>query len=76
MSGYCKGCKFNPKNRVGDDACPYTTLYWDFIDRHKETFKKNHRMWQQVSGLERLSDLDAVKHRAQEVLVMLENGEI
>lgn len=76
MSGYCKGCTYNPKLRVGDDACPFTTLYWDFLDRHKETFVKNHRMSQQVNGLKRLSDLDELKHRAQEVLSGLEKGEI
>ncbi|CAN2172107.1 Photolyase PhrB-like [Candidatus Nanopelagicaceae bacterium] len=76
MSNYCKGCSYNPKLRVGDDACPFTTLYWDFLDRHKETFVKNHRMSQQVNGLKRLSDLDELKHRAQEVLSGLEKGEI
>ncbi len=76
MSNYCKGCSYNPKLRVGDDACPFTTLYWDFLDRHKETFAKNHRMGQQVNGLKRLSDLDELKHRAQEVLSGLEKGEI
>ncbi len=76
MSNYCRGCIYNPKLRVGDDACPFTTLYWDFLDRHKETFIKNHRMGQQVNGLKRLSDLDELKHRAQEVLSGLEKGEI
>ena len=76
MSGYCKGCSYNPKNRTGEAACPFTTLYWDFLDRHKDTFSKNHRMWQQVNGLKRLSDLDALKHRALEVLEGLEKGEI
>jgi deoxyribodipyrimidine photolyase-related protein len=32
MTQYCKGCQYNPKLRVGDDACPFTTLYWDFLD--------------------------------------------
>jgi deoxyribodipyrimidine photolyase-related protein len=76
MSGYCKGCKYNPKLRTGDDACPFTTLYWDFLDRHGETFKKNHRMSQQIFGLNRLSDLPELKVRAQEVLKGLENGQI
>ena len=26
MSNYCKGCAYNPKLRVGEDACPFTTL--------------------------------------------------
>ena len=76
MSNYCKPCKYNPKNSTGDDACPFTTLYWDFLDRHSETFKKNHRMSQQIFGLNRLSDLPELKERAKEVLKGLEKGEI
>ena len=76
MSNYCKPCVYNPKLRTGDTACPFTTLYWDFLDRHKETFAKNHRMSQQVFGLNRLSDLPELKERAQEVLAGLEQGEI
>jgi deoxyribodipyrimidine photolyase-related protein len=76
MSNYCKPCAYNPKLRTGETACPFTTLYWDFLDRHKETFAKNHRMSQQVFGLNRLSDLPELKLRAQEVLTGLEAGKI
>ncbi|MEJ6573739.1 MAG: cryptochrome/photolyase family protein [Actinomycetes bacterium] len=76
MSNYCKPCAYNPKLRIGETACPFTTLYWDFLDRHKETFAKNHRMSQQVFGLNRLSDLPELKVRAQEVLSGLEEGVI
>ena len=76
MSNYCKPCVYNPKLRTGETACPFTTLYWDFLDRHKETFAKNHRMSQQVFGLNRLSDLPELKERAQEVLKGLELGKI
>ena len=76
MSNYCKGCAYNPKLRTGPTACPFTTLYWDFLDRHKETFVKNHRMSQQVFGLNRLSDLPELKERAQEVLQGLSKGDI
>jgi deoxyribodipyrimidine photolyase-related protein len=76
MTQHCKSCVYDPKKRVGDDACPFTTLYWDFLDRHKETFVKNHRMSQQVNGLKRLSDLPELKVRAQEVLKGLCEGTI
>ena len=76
MSNYCKGCTYNPKLRIGESACPFTTLYWDFLDRHKESFAKNHRMSQQVFGLNRLSDLPELRVRAQEVLKGLEAGKI
>ena len=74
MSNYCKPCVYDPKLRTGESACPFTTLYWDFLDRHRETFAKNHRMSQQVFGLNRLSDLEQLKERAQVVLKGLDQG--
>jgi deoxyribodipyrimidine photolyase-related protein len=76
MSTYCKGCAYDPRLRVGDNACPFTTLYWDFLDRHKDEFVKNHRMSQQVYGLKRLSDLKELKERAKVVLTGLDKGVI
>ena len=76
MTEFCKPCKYDPKLRVGENACPFTTLYWDFLERHREQFAKNFRMSQQIRGLDRLSDLPDLKVRAQEVLAGLEKGEI
>jgi len=76
MSNYCKSCKYSPKLRIGENACPFTTLYWDFLDRHKEEFATNHRMNQQIFGLKRLADLPELKERAREVLDGFERGEI
>ena len=74
MSNYCKGCKFDPKKRVGEDACPFTTLYWDFLIRHREEFAGNHRMAQQLAGINRLSDVEDLRVRASEVLGLLDAG--
>jgi deoxyribodipyrimidine photolyase-related protein len=74
MINYCKSCSYDPKKRIGEDACPFTTLYWNFLAEHKDKFEKNHRMFQQLSGLKRLSDLDEVRVRAKEVLEGLERG--
>jgi deoxyribodipyrimidine photolyase-related protein len=76
MSNYCKGCDYNPKLRTGETACPFTTLYWDFLDRHREQFAGNHRMRQQLFGLDRLADLPELRVRAQEVLSGLDQGGI
>ncbi len=76
MTQSCKACVYDPKKRVGDDACPFTTLYWDFLDRHSETFVKNHRMSQQVNGLKRLSDLPELRIRAKQVLQGLDEATI
>ncbi len=58
MTDYCGGCRFDPKVRVGDDACPFSAGYWWFLDRHRERFEPNHRMRQAVRGLDRLKDLE------------------
>ena len=76
MSDYCRDCRFDRKQRVGDDACPFTTLYWDFLLRHAERFGKNPRMARQVSAARRLSDAKAVRERAAEVLVRLDRGDL
>ena len=76
MTQSCKGCAYDPKKRVGEDACPFTTLYWDFLDRHRDRFVKNHRMSQQIFGLNRLTDLPELRVRAQQVLAGLDEGQI
>jgi deoxyribodipyrimidine photolyase-related protein len=74
MSNYCKGCFYDPKLRTGDNACPFTTLYWDFLDRNIEEFKGNHRMAQQLFGIGRLKDMPEVRQRAKAVLAGLDEG--
>lgn len=76
MTNYCKGCAYDPKTRSAEDSCPFTTLYWDFLARHRETFSKNHRMSQQLGGLNRLSDLPELRIRAKKVLEQLDAGQI
>jgi len=55
MSNYCENCPFNPAKATGEDACPFTTLYWDFLIRHQKMLKRNRRMGFQVKNLERKS---------------------
>ena len=76
MTQHCKGCVYDPKKRSSEDACPFTTLYWDFLDRHKDEFIKNHRMSQQVNGLKRLADLPELRIRAKQVIEGLSAGVI
>lgn len=66
MSPCCKGCRYDPAERTGDDACPFTTLYWDFLMRHEDTLASNQRMALQVKNLARLdgAERQAVRDRA------------
>jgi len=58
MGNYCSGCRFDPAQKTGPDACPFTTLYWDFLDRHAARFAEHPRLKMQVRNLERLDDAE------------------
>ena len=66
MSPHCKGCRYDPAQRSGDSACPFTTLYWDFLMRHESTLTQNPRMALQVKNVTRLTEAEkqAVRTRA------------
>jgi deoxyribodipyrimidine photolyase-related protein len=53
MSNHCKGCQYDPGQSTGTKACPFTTLYWDFLARHENVLKKNPRMAMQLKNLTR-----------------------
>lgn len=66
MSPCCKGCRYDPAERTGEAACPFTTLYWDFLMRHERRLAANQRMALQVKNLARLDEAErqAVRERA------------
>ncbi|MEO1059953.1 MAG: cryptochrome/photolyase family protein [Actinomycetota bacterium] len=76
MSDYCGDCHYNAKQRVGDDACPFTTLYWDFLARHEDRLTGNHRLSRPLASMRKLADLPDVRARAAEVIDGIHRGEI
>ncbi len=54
MSNYCIGCRYDPSEATGSNACPFTTLYWDFLWRHQSWLSKNQRMLMQLKNLSRI----------------------
>ncbi|MFO8027215.1 MAG: cryptochrome/photolyase family protein [Opitutales bacterium] len=69
MSNYCQACPMNPAKRIGDDACPFTTLYWDYLLRHEQKLRKNQRMALQVRNIDRIGrdERKAIRARAKEI---------
>ncbi|MGY1770399.1 cryptochrome/photolyase family protein [Blastococcus sp. SYSU D00813] len=60
MSDYCGGCRYDPRKRLGEDACPYTAGYWAFLERNRGRLAGNQRMRRPLQGLDRLKDLPLV----------------
>lgn len=73
MGNYCKKCKYDPSKSVGEDACPFTTMYWDFLMRHEKLLTSNPRMGMQVRNVARLSDTtkDEIKSQAKKFRLSL-----
>jgi deoxyribodipyrimidine photolyase-related protein len=69
MSDHCRGCRFDPTQRTGERACPYTTLYWDFLARHETRLAANPRMALQVKNLRRIGadELRAIREHAADL---------
>ena len=44
MGDYCKHCKYSPKEKIGEKACPFNSLYWNFINQHQEKLASSPRM--------------------------------
>ncbi|MEX1216942.1 MAG: cryptochrome/photolyase family protein [Acidimicrobiales bacterium] len=74
MSDHCSSCYFDPKKRTGEKACPFTTLYWDFLARNEPSLRSNHRLSIPMGSMRKLKDLDAVQERGTEVRVRIAEG--
>jgi deoxyribodipyrimidine photolyase-related protein len=74
MGGPCAGCRYDPALREGERACPFTTLYWDFLMRHETLLQKNPRMALQVKNVARLSE--AQRHAVVQRAAAIRRGEV
>jgi deoxyribodipyrimidine photolyase-related protein len=61
MSDYCGNCHYHPKKRTGEDACPFNTLYWNFIVQHESVLRAHRRMGKNVLGLRHLDDAERTR---------------
>ncbi len=68
MSDYCKNCYYDKKQKAGERACPFNSLYWDFYDRHRDKLGKNprigmmYRVWDRMDGEKKEAILKQAAH--------------
>ena len=69
MSNYCASCHYDPAAATGDRACPFTTLYWDFLLRNEQKLRNNARMDLQLRNLTRFDkqSREDIRGRADEI---------
>ena len=70
MSNYCGSCYYNKKEKTTPKACPFNSLYWNFLDDKREQLSKNRRMGMMYSLLNKIpaSDLASIKEKAQHII--------
>jgi deoxyribodipyrimidine photolyase-related protein len=44
MSDYCGNCRYDVKAKIGENACPFNYLYWDFLARNEKALAGNQRL--------------------------------
>ena len=65
MSDHCGACRYDPKKRSGTDACPFNTLYWNFLIEHEAALRANPRLGPAVLGLRHLDEAQRRAVRAE-----------
>lgn len=76
MSNYCQNCRYNPNLLLEDTACPFNSLYWNFIDKHAKLLNKNQRMAYVYMTWNKFSDdkKDNIRKKADQILIKMREG--
>jgi len=74
MSNYCDSCSYKKTKKFGDDACPFNSLYWNFLDEKQEKLSTNFRMKMMYSLLNKMSteDRTKIKEKANHIIENLD----
>jgi deoxyribodipyrimidine photolyase-related protein len=65
MSNFCGHCQYNPKKSIGEDSCPFTALYWTFLERNEAVLGHNFRLQMPYTTLRRKKPEELVQLRAR-----------
>lgn len=75
MSDYCASCSYNRNIKVGDNACPFNSLYWHFYHRHSDKLHNNPRIGMMYKTWDRFSaqEQKQILHQAEKYLSQINN---
>ncbi|WP_396637127.1 cryptochrome/photolyase family protein [Maribacter sp. R77961] len=70
MGNYCSNCEYSHTKKIGENACPFNALYWNFLEEKKEHFKANNRMAMMMNLLHKKDkeELNKLKERAHDII--------
>ena len=76
MSNYCAGCRYDPQQMLGETACPFNALYWDFFARNRDKLEANQRLPFVYSTWDKFSPerQNGIKTKAASVLNRMAEG--
>jgi deoxyribodipyrimidine photolyase-related protein len=74
MSDYCGNCHYSCDKKVGEKACPFNSLYWNFFDQHAEKLRSNPRLGMMLNVWNKMSNDDqtAILSQASSYLDQIE----
>ena len=75
MSNFCGHCQFDPKKSTGEGSCPFTALYWTFLERNEALLGGNFRMKMPYTTLHRkpAAELVQLRERAAQAIDQLQS---
>lgn len=68
MSHYCGSCYYKKNIKVGDKACPFNSLYWNFYARNESKLASNPRLgmmynvWKKMKAEDKTALLEQAKY--------------
>ena len=78
MSNACQHCSYHSKDLLGDQACPFNALYWNYIKTHQTLFKNNPRMTMMIASYQKFSEekKTAIDHQVASIFERLDQSSL
>lgn len=68
QGNYCEHCVYNHKEKVGEKACPFNSLYWHFYDRNRDKLERNPRIGMAYRTWDKMKNKQEILNQAEKYL--------